>query len=301
MILAMDIGNSSISCGIFKYPVCMPVGTENCSAECLCRFKIAARNISVDEYILLFCQFLRMYRVRPAESFVSCMPGFSDLYAEPENADPENVRDACVIASVVPELTETISRVARKLTGFQPLLVGQGIRTGFGIKIRNPEQLGADIAANAAGAFLFTEPPFVILDVGTATTITYVNCNKELAGTIIIPGLTVSMAALTDSAALLSNVSLERPQELLGKNTSESIRSGVVGGHILMIDGFLRNIREQYADENGERKLGLIATGGLAEAILPFCRNKFQYVADLTLLGEVSLFLKNYPGKKSGF
>ena len=113
-----------------------------------------------------------------------------------------------------------------------------------------------------------------------------------------MPGLAVSMAALTDSAALLSNVPLDKPQELLGKTTGESIRSGVIGGHALMIDGFLRNIREQYTAENGENKIGLIASGGLAEAILPCCRNKFRYVADLTLLGAVSLYLKNGPGKR---
>ena len=144
------------------------------------------------------------------------------------------------------------------------------------------------------------EPPFVILDVGTATTITYVNFSGELLGMIIIPGIAVSMAALTDSAALLSRVSLEKPEELLGKSTSESIRSGVVGGHALMIDGFLRNIREQYAAENGESKLGLIATGGLAEAILPYCRNRFVYAENLTLEGAVSLYLKNGPGKRIG-
>lgn len=291
MILAIDIGNSSVSCGIFKNH---NPGDE-CSAhgmECICRFKIASKHLSADEYMLLFCQFLTMYRILPADT---CAVFNRD---EIKQTDETRVLNACVIASVVPALTETITKVARQLTGTQPLLIGQGVRTGFGIKIRNPEQLGADIVANVAGALLYAEPPFIVLDVGTATTITYVDCNMNVAGTIIIPGLTVSMAALTDSAALLSNVSLEKPQELLGKSTSESIRSGVIGGHTLMIDGFLRNIREQYAEENGEQKIGLIASGGLAEAILPFCRNKFRYVADLTLQGAVSLYLKNGSGKR---
>ena len=292
MILAIDIGNSSISCGIFENQPAADLAVTD--MECLCRFKIAAKHLSADEYMLLFYQFLTMYRISPAET-CSILEHDHDTKTA---ANETRILDACVVASVVPELTETIARVARQLTGRKPLLIGQGVRTGFGIKIRNPEQLGADIVANIAGAFLYTEPPFVVLDVGTATTITYVDCNKDVAGTIIIPGLAVSMAALTDSAALLSNVSLEKPQELLGKTTSESIRSGVIGGHTLMIDGFLRNIREQYAAENGEKKIGLIASGGLAEAILPCCRNKFQYVADLTLQGAVSLYLKNGPAKR---
>ena len=88
-----------------------------------------------------------------------------------------------------------------------------------------------------------------------------------------------------------------KPQELLGKSTGESIRSGVIGGHALMIDGFLRNIREQYLHE-GE-KIELIATGGLAEAILPCCRNKFRYIENLTLLGAVRLYSQNQPFRKS--
>ena len=286
MILAIDIGNSSISCGVY----CEPDYTtaEARIPECFCRFKIASKHLSADEYLLLFHQFLSFYKIAPEDSFHE--------NARTDTGSSQGL-NACVIASVVPALTETISKVARTITGTNPLVIGRGVRTGFGIKIQNPEQLGADIVANAAGAFMLAEPPFVILDVGTATTITFVNEHGEIPGTIIMPGLTVSMEALTDSAALLSDVPLDIPQELLGKNTSESIRSGVIGGHVLMIDGFIRNIREQYTVKDAERKLGLVATGGLAETILPFCRNKFRYEADLTLLGEISLYMKNRPIK----
>lgn len=283
MILAIDIGNSSISCGVFRYTADADLTTDD---SCLCRFKIAAKHLSEDEYMLLFCQFLSYHGIGFQSS------GMQSPFAMPTTSDPSRTLDACVIASVVPSLTDTIARAAKTLTGVQPLLIGHGVRTGFGIKIQNPEQLGADIVANVAGAFLYVEPPFVVLDVGTATTLTYVNCQKEVFGTIIIPGIAVSMAALTDSAALLSTVSLEKPQELLGKSTSESIRSGVIGGHVLMIDGFLRNIRETYGNVD-DKKLSLIGTGGLAPSILPYCRNKISYVADLTLRGAVALYRKN--------
>ena len=284
MVLAVDIGNSSISCGVFQRPDTLSLHQQE--PKCVCRFKIASKQLSADEYLLLFSQFLHFHRIRPADSFFD----FNDTLIPPKT---DRTLHSCVIASVVPSLTDMITKICRTLTGSQPMLISPGIRTGFGIKIRNPEQLGADIVANIAGAFLFAEAPFVVLDVGTATTITFVNVNKELTGTIIIPGLSVSMAALTDSAALLSPAGLEHPQELLGKTTNEAIRSGVVGGHAIMIDGFLRNIREQYNAEINDQKLQLIATGGLANAVLPYCRNKFCYTEDLTLLGALHLLLKN--------
>lgn len=285
MILALDIGNSSISCGVFSLTSNTDIASSKIP-ESICSFKIASKSLSFDEYLLLFYQFLKLYSIVPAESFYSYAPGLKS----DELTEHTPSLKAAVISSVVPSLTETICKVAKVLTGSHPLIIGAGIRTGFGIKIKNPEQLGADIVANTAGAMLYADTPFVILDVGTATTITYVNKDKELLGTIIIPGIAVSLSALTDSAALLSTVPLDKPQELLGKTTSDSIRSGVLGGHALMIDGFLRNIREQYPSEE---KIGLIATGGLAECILPFCRNRFQYIHDLTLIGAFTLFRKN--------
>ncbi len=300
MILAIDIGNSSVSCGVYKNAVDTDLTAD---ATCLCRFKIAEKHLSEDEYMLLIHQFLSLHGIRFHRP--DARPNTSDgQWIDNPYMDDQPLSDiqdvgmlnACVIASVVPSLTDTIARAAKRLTGVQPLLIGHGVRTGFGIKIQNPEQLGADLVANVAGAFLYVEPPFVVLDVGTATTLTYVSSQKEVLGTIIMPGIAVSMAALTDSAALLSTVSLEKPQALLGRSTSESIRSGVIGGHALMIDGFLRNIRETYPSD--DKKLSLAATGGLAPSILPYCRNKFSYVADLTLRGAVSLHIKNGPGKR---
>ncbi len=288
MILAIDIGNSSISCGVFSMPVSGDIA-KNEPPVLVCRFKIAARALSADEYLLLFRQFLSMHQIKMYVSNDSAVSNTDFL-------------DACVIASVVPALTEIIASAAEEIIGSKPFMINPGIRTGFALRIQNPEQLGADIVANTAGALqIGVKPPFVVLDVGTATTITFVNAQKELLGTIIMPGLAVSMSALTDSAALLMGVPLEKPDELLGKNTSDAIRSGVIGGHALMIDGFLRNIRETYPEknENGEPwKLSLVATGGLALSILPFCRNKFLFAQDLTLSGAVSLWQKNYTLRK---
>jgi len=272
MLLAMDVGNSSISCGVFDL--------HNWDTDYLpvCRFKISSQSLSADEYKLLFLQFLQLYGIRSASEVHSSK---QDVCIVPE-------LDACVISSVVPSLTNKMLQVGKFLAGCNPLLIGQGVRTGFGLRIKNPEQLGADIVSNVAGALKLSVPPFAVLDVGTATTITFVNNMRDLIGTVILPGIMVSMEALSNAAALLNDVSLEKPEDILGKNTSESVRSGVIGGHAYAVDGFIRNIREQYCIE-GDR-LNLIASGGLADCVLPWCRNKFLYVEDLTLIGAACLY-----------
>jgi len=261
MLLALDIGNSSISIGIFDI-------SETESPQMFASFKISVKSYSSDEYLLLIKDFIE-------RSFHSEIP----------------VIDCSVISSVVPELTDILAESARKLCSSNPLIIDQGIRTGFGIRIKNPEQLGSDIVCNTAAALHIAETPLVILDMGTATTITFVDGGANVNGTIIIPGLKVSMTALTDSAALLSSASLEYNEELIGRDTQSAIRSGVINGNVYMIDGFIRNIREKMLDKN--EKLNLIATGGLAERIIPHTRNKFRYCENLTLLGLAYLYIKN--------
>ena len=271
MLLTIDIGNSSISCGVFA----------KTTREMLAYFKLAARQASAEEYYLLLHQFLSLYAIPHP------FPGTQNA-----GLDSGAFLDDCVVSSVVPSLTPLLIGAAKMLTGKEPMQIAQGIRTGFGIQLHNPEQVGADIISNIAAAFAYEEPPFVVLDVGTATTISFVTAERILTGIAILPGLSVSMEALFQSAALLNEVSLERPTQWLGKNTSESVRSGVINGHIFAVDGFVRNIREQYLAK--EQKLGLCATGGLARYILPYCRNRFTYHKDLTLEGEMRLWLLNH-------
>ena len=201
--------------------------------------------------------------------------------------------DHAAVASVVPELTDTLVRAAELLTGNKPFVVSSGIRTGLGIRINSPQQLGADIVANAAFAVDTAKAPLVILDVGTATTITVVDPDKNILGTIIMPGLRVSLAALSGSAAQLNDVALTFPRELIGRDSAESVQSGVLCGHVLMIDGFLRNIREQYPDLTASDKLSLLSTGGLAEYIVPHLRNKFDNHPSMTLHGIAKLYMLN--------
>lgn len=265
MLLAFDIGNSSVSVGVFDF---LPSSASHIP-QLITNFKISNKSYSSDEYTLLIKDFISR-----------------------SNIDLSLINHA-VISSVVPELTDIISATAFQLCGNSPLMIDQGIRTGFGIRTKNPEQLGSDIVSNIAGAMNYTKTPFVVLDMGTATTLTCVNTNAEVIGAIIIPGLKVSMKALGESAALLGSVPLEYNEELIGRDTQSSIRSGVINGNVYMIDGFIRNIREKMIPTGSSDKLGLIATGGLANRILPYMRNKFTYYEHLTLLGEAYLYLKN--------
>jgi type III pantothenate kinase len=109
-----------------------------------------------------------------------------------------------------------------------------------------------------------------------------------------MPGIQVSLQALAGSAAQLSDIPLSAPEILIGRDSAESVRSGVVIGHCLMVDGFLRNIRESFAKKSENSKFSLISTGGLSNVILPHLRNRFTNIEPLTLLGAAKIFALNY-------
>jgi len=260
MLLAIDIGNSSISIGVFDI-------SNRLQPQIVSHFKITSKDLSADEYTVRINDFLLRNSVQVSSA---------------------------VISSVVPSLTDALSRAAFNICGCDPFLITSGIRTGFGIKIKNPEQLGTDIVCNVAAAINLLDSPIAILDMGTATTITVVDINKCVLGTIIIPGLKISLDALYDSAAQLSDISLNSSLEIIGRDTKSSICSGIINGNTLMIDGFIRNIREEIGIKNTGERLNLIATGGLCNLILPHLRNKFVFDENLTLYGMVYLYLKNH-------
>jgi len=151
--------------------------------------------------------------------------------------------------------------------------------------------LGADIVSNAVAALGLVPAPAVIVDMGTATTISLVDQSATLVGTVICPGLQISMKALASEASLLVSSDLSHPEKIIGKNTHDAVNSGVINGHALMIDGFVRELRQSFNNTDG--KLSLIATGGLADAVIPYCRNKFMLVPELTLLGVAEIFRRN--------
>lgn len=262
MLLAIDIGNSSTSVGIFDI-------TDKASPILISDFKITSRDSSSDEYTIIL------------KDFIS------------RTVDIAAIKNS-VISSVVPRLTDKFIRAAESICKCQPFIITSGIRTGFGIRIKNPEQLGTDIVSNVAATINLYPTPLVILDMGTATTITVVDENKSIIGVIITPGIKISLDALYNSAAQLGDVVLDEKMELIGKDTQSAVSSGIINGSALMIDGFLRNIREELSLKENGSKLSLVATGGLSELILPHLRNKFDFDKILTLKGLAVLYCLNH-------
>lgn len=281
MLLAVDIGNSSISFGVFAVSSLHTAGFEMIHS-----FKIASRLITADEYAMIICDFLKLKHFYPSPLSVY------HAYVSLDDASDSYI-DSAAIASVVPGLTDTLCSAVEQITGKKPFIVESGIKTGLNIRIKNPAQLGSDIVANAAYATEITETPIIVLDVGTATTLTVIDAAKNLLGTIIMPGLAVSLSALAGSAAQLNDIALAAPGTLIGRDSVESVQSGVVNGHAIMIDGFIRNIREQYPALTTDKKFSLISTGGLSSVVLPHMRNKFTDYPMLTLFGIAHLFTQN--------
>lgn len=260
MLLAIDIGNTSVSFALFKSN-CTPIVQSKISVQ---------KNRSSDEYAVLINQILDLH-----------LPDGFEI-------------NHTAISSVVPSVTTTVAHAAETLSSNKPYIIGPGTKTGFKISINDPACLGSDIVSNVAAAMDFCKPPFIVFDAGTANTITVVDENSSLIGTIIMPGIRISASALNDNAELLDNIDLSNPKlEMIGKNTSDSIKSGLVYGNSMMLDGFVRNIRESLIPKDSDTKLGLVATGGFAELIVDNCRNKFIIDNSLTLKGIATLFMRN--------
>ena len=262
MLLAIDIGNTNIKLAVFRMNEIQPLLRFAVSTDC---------KRTTDEYELLFRQILR-----------------------------ENSLDtptASVITSVVPSITPDVTKAAAAITNSQPFIVGAGTHTGFQIRIDVLSQLGADIVANTAAAMHFVKAPFAVVDAGTATTITAVNSDGQLIGTIIAPGAAVSLGALSNVGALLTDVSFGKPRSVIGKNSRDSIMSGAFYGHVAMIDGFIERIRKELCSD-GEC-LSLVGTGGLSRDILPECRENYLINPDLTLAGSALLYYNNVRSRRS--
>jgi len=211
----------------------------------------------------------------------------NDLCAQKE-IDKSKIEGA-VIASVVPPITEKLKQAVEIVFHCNPLIVAHGIKTGLNIRIDNHTQLGADIVANTVAAAGKLEKPFAVIELGSATTISAVNKQGELFGVIIIPGVKLSLDALSNSAAELPDISLEKPKSLLGKNTIDSMLSGSVYGTAAMLDGIISRLKEELKSDD----LNVIACGGLAEKIIPYCKTEIKANKYLTLEGLLQLYKLN--------
>jgi type III pantothenate kinase len=196
--------------------------------------------------------------------------------------------DGAIVSSVVPPLTETLRSAIRLITGQRALVVGTGLKTGLNILIDNPAQLGGDLVVGAVAALAVYKPPILIFDMGTATTISVLDAKGRFLGGAIVPGVGLSLSALVGATSQLPKVPIEAPQKCICSNTIDCMKSGAVFGAAAMVDGMI----DRMEAELGE-KASLVATGGMAERITPYCSHKLVYDNNLLLRGLAILYRKN--------
>lgn len=197
--------------------------------------------------------------------------------------------EGAILSSVVPPLNSTILSAVEKVTGIRPLLVGSGMKTGINILMDNPKTVGSDMIVDAVAASQEHPLPLVVIDMGTATTMSVVDKKGNYIGGVILPGLKVSLNSLSSHTSQLPFISLEVPEKTIGKNTIDCMRAGIVYGNADMIDGIL----DRMEAELGEMP-SVVATGGLARFITPLCRHKIHYDDALLLKGLLILYRKNH-------
>lgn len=196
--------------------------------------------------------------------------------------------EGAVMSSVVPSITDTIKHAVSKLLNVETLVVGPGIKTGLRILTDNPALLGSDLVVDAVAGINYYRAPLIIIDMGTATTMSVVDKDGNYAGGLIIPGMRTSLDALVSGAAQLPKIQLDKPEHVVGKYTAECMRSGIMYHTASGLDGCIDRIEEELG-----YPCTVIATGGLAGLITPLCRREIIYDNDLLLKGLTMIYKKN--------
>ena len=253
MILAIDIGNTNIVLG----------GMEG--DEILFEARMATDTIKTsDQYCAELKTMLDLFGVSAQEI------------------------EGSIVASVVPPVLNSFRTAIRKLTGKSCLVVGPGLKTGLNILIDNPAQTGADLVAGAVAALREYQPPLIVVDMGTATTISVLDQNGSLIGGCVCPGVKISLEALTSRTALLPGISLDQPKKAIGRNTIDCMRSGIMLGTASMLDGMIARMEAELGV-----KTTVILTGGIGKFILPLCSTQMIYDEDLLIKGLAALYQEN--------
>lgn len=253
MLICVDIGNSNITIGVF----------DGDNLKFTARLATDSRRTS-DQYAIEIRDIIHIYEIERSE-----------------------ITNAA-IASVVPTVGSAVEKAIVKLFGIKPIVLGPGVKTGLNIKIDNPAQLGADLAAGAVGALAKYPYPSIVIDMGTATTVSVIGKNGELLGGVIAAGIKLTMDALTSGTAQLPSVGLEAPKKVIGTNTNDCIKSGLIIGQAAMLDGIITRIERELGT-----KTTVIATGGLAPEVVRHCERDIVLDDNLLLDGLKIIHDKN--------
>ena len=253
MLLAIDIGNTNIVIGCIR------------DDEILFKARIATDHTRTsDQYGVEIKNML--------EAFGICKDDIVD----------------CIISSVVPPVFNSVKTGVVKVIGKQPMVVGPGLKTGLNIHVDVPSQVGSDRIVIAVAALAEYKAPLILMDLGTATTIEVVEPDNIYMGGVIVPGVRTSLDALISRAAQLPGISLDKPKQVIGKNTVDCMRSGMMYGTAAMIDGIVDRMGEELG-----HKSTLIATGGMAQFIAPLYKHPIILEKDLLLKGLNIIYKKN--------
>ncbi len=253
MILAIDMGNTNIVVGCLEED--QTLFTERISTD-LGKTEL--------EYAVLLKTILEIYDISTSEVTGS------------------------IISSVVPPLTHIVKMALRKLLKTEPIVVGAGLKTGLNIKIDDPATVGADLVVDSVAALKYYGAPNIVIDMGTATTMCAIDQKGDFLGGVIFPGVNISLESLAAEASLLPRISLNTPKKVIGSNTIDSMRSGIIYGEASRIDGMINRFEEELGCETK-----VIATGGLSGIIIPHCRHEIALEPDLMLRGLKIIYDKN--------
>lgn len=257
MLLAIDVGNTNIVCGLFD-------GTVLRDSWRL----TTDRGKTADEYSV----------------FIRSLFQFSDV----QLGDVESV----VLASVVPPLTPIMRRLVDRMFHLQPLVISTALNTNITWEVESPSEMGADRIADCVGGYMKYGGPCIIIDLGTATTFNFVSGDGRYLGGSIAPGLLNSSESLFTKTAKLPRIELERPTTSLGIDTITQMQVGVVWGMVFMVDGMIQRIRQ----DTGCPDARVILTGGLSGVVFPGLQTKCVHDPNLTLDGLRILFELNGGG-----
>ncbi|MDO4313461.1 MAG: type III pantothenate kinase [Eubacteriales bacterium] len=254
MLLAIDIGNTNITLGVFQ------------GKELLGKFRMTTKQPRTsDEYGITLRELLRN-----------------------QDMDPEEI-DAVIIASVVPDIMHSFGSAIIKYFGHKPIVVSAGIRTGIRVATENPRQTGPDRIVDAVAAYKLYGGPIIVVDFGTATTYDLVEPDGTFGVGVTAPGIRTSARALWGGAAMLPEIEIRKPETILAKDTVCSMQAGLVYGYIGQTEYIIRKLKE----ESGYMDAKVVATGGLGNIIVKETDSIDYYDSDLTLKGLQLIYEKN--------
>ncbi|MFH1198971.1 MAG: type III pantothenate kinase [Candidatus Omnitrophota bacterium] len=274
MLLVIDIGNTNISFGVFKGDKLIrrfDISTK--AYQCHCEESAAGGRRS------------NLFKK------IASVP-FAALRA-PRN---DTGRDACscndticdaIICSVVPQAASVLIKDLTRIFGKQPYIIGKDVKVPVKNCYSRPKEVGQDRLVNAYAGIKLYGAPLIVVDFGTAITFDVISKNKEYLGGMILPGLGLSLDALSWGTALLPKIKLSAPQELIGRNTKNSMLSGVVYGFAALTDELAKKIKNKIGV-----KAKVIATGGNIKLIAKYCRNINKIDSDLTMKGIKLIYEK---------